>query len=95
MEEDQVHLPLLESNHNVHLSLELAEKLTPLTQKVAKAIGTYGIRLQRQAQTLSKARAVCDGRESVNEEDVHRVIEILAWSNLEFKPVPKLTVGVL
>lgn len=80
-------LVLPEEDVAIKMSPSLSKELSAITQQIAKAVGTYGFRIQRQAQTLAMARALLLGRDEVVPEDVQRINQLLAWANLKFEPV--------
>lgn len=86
-EEDAIALSLPDNDVEIKMSQGLATSLLPITQQVAKAVGTYGFRVQRQAQTLAMARALLAKRQEVAQEDVNRIYQLLAWANLKFEPI--------
>ena len=81
----QLNTPI--SDTLVNIDYNLAKQLLGITQKISSMIGTYGFRIQRQAQTLAMSRALLKGRNNVEQEDIDRIIELLFWVNLKFEPV--------
>lgn len=88
LESDLEKLELPVRNVEVTLDEEYAKSIFPfVSASVLKAEGLYGFRLQRQAQTLLKASALEQGRTEVTKEDVHTVINVLDYVNLEYRAI--------
>jgi hypothetical protein len=88
MKEESIELKMEEKE--IFLKQELAKKILPLTDIIAKRTETYGFRFQRGLQELACARALLKGRTEVLEEDIQRIIELGSWCNLEFKPIGEI-----
>jgi hypothetical protein len=79
------HIPKHEKE--IKLPRRFAQAILPSATAIAKAQDTYGFRLQKQFQALLQASALEKSRESVNSQDVGRLLPLMDWVNFDEKPM--------
>ena len=66
---------------------ELFRKLNYTSAMLGHESGGYGIRIQRDLQTLAKANAMLNDRDKVTEEDIDKILKLSKWINYDFNPL--------
>ena len=66
---------------------DLFRKLNYTSAMLSNESGGYGIRIQRDLQTLAKANAMLNDREEVTEEDIDKILYLSKWINYDFNPL--------
>ena len=65
----------------------LFSQLEILSSKIGQEAGGYGLRIQRNLQTLTKANALFHGRKEVTQDDIDTILRLGNWINDEFHPL--------
>ena len=65
----------------------LFSQLEILSSKIGQEAGGYGLRIQRNLQTLTKANALLNGRKEVTQDDIDTILRLGNWINDEFHPL--------
>lgn len=79
---------------NIEISFSRAKQLNekvvlPLKTefKILTNLDIYGFRFQRNIQTLAKASALLDKRNTVNQTDINKIVKISHWMDYERRPL--------
>jgi hypothetical protein len=71
----------------IELDKDLAEKLIPISTALGAKLGTHGIRLQKNLQTMMMAHALMNGRTKTIQEDLDSMIKFSDYINFDFKKI--------
>lgn len=71
---DKINLPFPDTPQEISLAPELAIKMKPLAKSLGERVGGGGIRAILQLEMLVKSRALSEGRDTVIEDDIRRVM---------------------
>ena len=66
---------------------ELGKELIPISTALGSKLGTHGIRLQKQFQTMMMAHALMNDRTETAREDLDAMIKFSDYINFDFKKI--------
>jgi len=91
LEERIESLDLPEEPREIKLPVEMAQKIQPFSLSLAAAHSqfqkVYGFRYQRQLQTFSKALALLEGKDEVDDQCIRELSRLANYINLNFQKI--------